>query len=52
MLLYQEDASAQESVVVMAAVHDHGFELINHPPYPTDLGANATTDLCAGAFSS
>ncbi len=36
--------------VVMVAVHDCGFELIDHAPYSPDLASIATTDLCAREF--
>ena len=36
-LLHQDNAPAHKSVIAMAAVHDCGFELIEHPPYSPDL---------------
>ena len=37
VLLHQDNASAHKSLVAMSAVHDCGFELIDHPPYSPDL---------------
>ena len=37
VLLHQDNASAHNSLVAMSAVHDCGFELIDHPPYSPDL---------------
>ena len=37
VLLHQENALAHKSLVAMSAVHDRGFELIDHPPYSPDL---------------
>ncbi|KAM9359101.1 uncharacterized protein gal3st2 [Symphorus nematophorus] len=37
VLIHQDDAPAYKSVVAMAAVHDCGFELVDHPPYSPDL---------------
>ena len=37
VLLHQDNAPAHKSLVAMSAVHDCGFELIDHPPYPPDL---------------
>ena len=37
VLLHQENAPAHKSLVAMSAVHDCGFELIDHPPYSPDL---------------
>ena len=36
-LFHQDNAPAHKSVVAMAAVHDWGFELVDHPPYSPDL---------------
>ena len=36
-LLHQDNAPAHKSLVAMSAVHDCGFELIDHPPYSPDL---------------
>ena len=36
-LFHQDNAPAHKSVVAMAAVHDCGFELVDHPPYSPDL---------------
>ena len=35
--VHQGNALAHKSVVAMAAVHDCGFELVDHPPYSPDL---------------
>ena len=37
VLHHQENAPAHKSLVAMSAVHDRGFELIDHPPYSPDL---------------
>ena len=37
VLLHQDNAAAHKSLVAMSAVHDCGFELIDHPPYSPDL---------------
>ena len=37
VLLHQDNAPAQKSLVAMTAVHDCGFELIDHPLYSPDL---------------
>uniref|UniRef100_A0A3Q0SYF5 Tc1-like transposase DDE domain-containing protein n=1 Tax=Amphilophus citrinellus TaxID=61819 RepID=A0A3Q0SYF5_AMPCI len=37
VLFHQDNAPAHKSVAVMAAVHDCGFELVDHPPYSPDL---------------
>ena len=37
VLFHQDNAPAHKSVVAMAAGHDCGFELIEHPPYSPDL---------------
>ena len=37
VLFHQDNAPAHKSVVAMAAVHDCGFELVDHPPYSPDL---------------
>ena len=37
VLFHQDNAPALKSVVAMAAVHDCGFELVDHPPYSPDL---------------
>ena len=41
VLLHQDNAPALKSLVAMSAVHNCGFELIDHPPYSPDL---ATSD--------
>ena len=37
VLLYQDIAPDHKSLVAMSAMHDCGFELIDHPPYSPDL---------------
>ena len=37
VLPHQDNAPAHKSMVAMSAVHDCGFELIDHPPYSPDL---------------
>ena len=37
VLLHQDNAPAHKSLVAMSAVHDCGFELIDHPPYSPNL---------------
>ena len=37
VLSHQDSAPAHKPVVTMAAVHDSGFELVDHPPYSPDL---------------
>ena len=37
VLLHQDNAPAHKSLVVMSAVHDCDFELIDHPPHSPDL---------------
>ena len=37
VLLHQDNAPAHKSLVAMSAVHDCGFELIDHPLYSPDL---------------
>ncbi|KAL7381385.1 hypothetical protein ABVT39_004991 [Epinephelus coioides] len=37
VLFNQDNVPAHMSVVAMAAVHDCGFELVDHPPYSHDL---------------
>ena len=37
VLFHQDNAPAHKPVVAMAAVHDCGFELVDHPPYSPDL---------------
>ena len=37
VLYHQDSARAHKSGVAMAAVHDCGFELVDHPPYSPDL---------------
>ena len=37
VLFHQDNVPAHKSVVTMAAVHDCGFELVDHPPYSPDL---------------
>ena len=40
VLLHQDNAPAHKSLVAMSAVHDRGFELIDHPPYSPDLASS------------
>ena len=40
VLLHQDNAPAHKSLVAMSAVHDCGFELIDHPPYSPDLASS------------
>ena len=37
VLLHQDNAPAHKYLVAMSAVHDCGFELIDHPSYSPDL---------------
>ena len=37
VLFHQNNAPAHKSVVAMAAVHDRGFEVVDHPPCSPDL---------------
>ena len=37
MLFQQDNAPAHTSAIVMAKIHELGFELIHHPPYSPDL---------------
>ena len=37
VLLHQDNASVHKSIIAMAAVHDCGFTLLDHPPYSPDL---------------
>ena len=37
VLLHQDNVPAHKSLVALSAVHDCGFELIDHPPYSPDL---------------
>ena len=37
VLFHQDNAAVHKSTVAMAAIHDAGFELIEHPPYSPDL---------------
>ena len=36
-MFHNDNAPAHKSVVAMAAVHDCGFGLVDHPPYSHDL---------------
>ena len=38
VLFHQKDVPSHNSVVAMAAVHDCGFTLLDHPLYSPDLG--------------
>ena len=37
VLFHQDNAPEHKSVVAMAAVHDCGFESVDHPPYSPDM---------------
>ena len=37
VLFHQDNAHAHKFVIAMAAVHDCGFELVDHPPNSPDL---------------
>ena len=37
VLLHQDNVPDHKSLVAISAVHDCGFELIDHPPYSPDL---------------
>ena len=37
VLFHQDNAPVHKSVIAMAAIHDCGFKLIEHPPYSPDL---------------
>ena len=37
VLFHQDNAPIHKSVIAMAAIHDCGFKLIEHPPYSPDL---------------
>ena len=37
VLFHQDNAPVHKSVIAMAAIHDFGFKLIEHPPYSPDL---------------
>ena len=37
VLYHQDNAPAHKSAVAMAAIHNCGFELLDHPPYSPDL---------------
>lgn len=37
VLLHQDNAPAHTSAVAMTAIHECGFELLQHPPYSPDL---------------
>ena len=37
MLFHQDNAPVHKSVIAMAAIHDCGLKLIEHPPYSPDL---------------
>ena len=37
VLFHQDNAPAHKSVIAMAALHDCGFKLLDHPPYSPDL---------------
>jgi len=37
VLLHSDNAPAHTSAVAIVAIRECGFELLNHPPYSTDL---------------
>ena len=37
VLFHKNNAPAYKSVVAMAAIHECGFKLVQHPPYSPDL---------------
>ena len=37
VLFHQDNAPVHKPVIAMAAIHDCGFKLIEHPPYSPDL---------------
>ena len=37
VLLHQDNAPSHKSLVAMAAISTAGFELLDHPPYSSDL---------------
>ena len=37
VLFRQDNAPVHKAVIAMAAIHDCGFKLIEHPPYSTDM---------------
>ena len=37
VLFHQDNALVHKSVIAVAAIHDCGFKLIEHPPYSPDL---------------
>ena len=37
VLFHQDNAPVHKSVIAMAAIHDYGFKLVEHPPYSPDL---------------
>uniref|UniRef100_A0A3Q1EWS6 Tc1-like transposase DDE domain-containing protein n=1 Tax=Acanthochromis polyacanthus TaxID=80966 RepID=A0A3Q1EWS6_9TELE len=37
VLFHQDNAPVYKSVVAMAAIHECGFKLMQHPPYSPDL---------------
>ena len=43
VLFHQDNAPAHKSTVAMAAIHECGFELVDHPPYSPDLAPLTTT---------
>jgi len=43
VLLHHDNAPAHTSAVAMTAIRECGFELLNHPPYSSDL---APSDFC------
>ena len=37
VLFHQDNAPVHKFVIAMAAIHDYGFKLVEHPPYSPDL---------------
>ena len=37
MLFHQDNAPVHKSAIALAAIHDCGFKLFEHPPYSSDL---------------
>ncbi len=42
VLFHEDNSSIHNSVIAMAAIHECGFELIQHPPYSPDLAASTS----------
>jgi len=45
VLLHHDVAPAHTSAVAMVAIRECGFELLNHPPYSTDLAPSVFQSL-------